>query len=352
MSEAATSARSAGRQRPLAVTMGDPAGIGVEITLKAWRDRRELDIPPFVFFADPDVVAATALQLGIDVPIRIVNDLSQGPEAFQSSLPLRPVACAFEVKPGLADPRNGAAVISAIEMASDAALDGSVAAIVTNPIAKHVLYDAGFAYPGHTEFLGALATRRYPAAQYRPVMMLASDELRVVPLTVHMPLSEVPGRITSNLIVETATAVALALRTDFGIATPRVAIAGLNPHAGESGAIGREEVEIIAPAIVELMAQGLAVTGPHSADTLFHAEARARYDVVIAMYHDQALIPLKTLAFDSGVNVTIGLPFIRTSPDHGTAFDIAGRGIASAASLIASLELAARMAARRRRSGE
>lgn len=352
MTEQTVIGGSTAPRRPLAVTMGDPAGVGVEITLKAWRDRNEFDVPPFVFFADPDVVTATASRLGIDAPIRIVNDLAQGSQAFQSSLPLRPVACAFEAKPGIADPRNGAAVVGAIELATNAALDGVVSAVVTNPIAKHVLYSAGFAYPGHTEFLGALALRRYPAASYRPVMMLASDELRVVPLTVHVPLADVPGLITSKLIVETAISVAHALQMDFGIASPRIAIAGLNPHAGEAGSIGREEVEIIEPAITELMAQGIAVSGPSSADTLFHPAARARYDAVIAMYHDQALIPLKTLSFDSGVNVTIGLPFVRTSPDHGTAFDIAGRGVASATSLIASLELAARMAERRRRSSE
>jgi 4-hydroxythreonine-4-phosphate dehydrogenase len=218
---------------------------------------------------------------------------------------------------------------------------------VTNPIAKSVLYAAGFAHPGHTEFLAALGERHAPGRRFHPVMMLAAPELRIVPLTVHIPLAEVPRAISRGLIFETVRTTWDALRRDFAIAQPRIAVTGLNPHAGEGGAIGAEERQVIAPAILELQSEGLTVTGPHPADTLFHAAARRGYDAVIAMYHDQALIPVKTLAFDTAVNVTLGLPFVRTSPDHGTAFDIAGQGRASPESLIAALKLAHDIAARR-----
>jgi 4-hydroxythreonine-4-phosphate dehydrogenase len=228
-----------------------------------------------------------------------------------------------------------------------AVVRGDAAALVTNPIAKAVLYGAGFKHAGHTEFLASLAEAREPGRRYHPVMMLAADELKVVPLTVHIPLADVARSITRPAIEDTVRVLWDALRRDFGLEAPRIAVAGLNPHAGEGGSLGREEEDIIIPAIRELRSEGLPVTGPHSADTLFHAEARARYDAVLCMYHDQALIPLKTLAFDRGVNVTLGLPFVRTSPDHGTAFDIAGTGTARPDSLIASLRLADTIAARR-----
>jgi len=333
--------------RPLAITMGDPAGIGPEITVKAWRDCSDLGLPPFAVFADPDVLLSAASAAGIPIEIQITDNVGAAARTFADALPVVPVRCAAEVKPGFGDKRNAAAVIASIEAATRAVVEGDACALVTNPIAKHVLHDAGFAHPGHTEFLGVLAERRFPGRNWRPVMMLASDELRVVPVTIHVPLAEVPRLVTIDLIVETVTILAAALRSDFGVARPRIAVAGLNPHAGEAGAIGREEIETIAPAVAALIARGLSVSGPHSADTLFHAAARTTYDAVVAMYHDQALIPLKTLAFDRGVNITLGLPFVRTSPDHGTAFNIAGRNRASPASLIASLELAARMAARR-----
>jgi 4-hydroxythreonine-4-phosphate dehydrogenase len=261
-----------------------------------------------------------------------------------------PIPLARPVEPGRPDPANGAAVIAAIEQATAAVVRGEAAAVVTNPIAKGVLYKAGFTHPGHTEFLADLASRLVGNGPWRPVMLLASDELRVVPLTIHIPLAEVPKALSQELIVETACILNDALVRDFGLGVerrPRIAVTGLNPHAGEDGAMGTEEQTIIAPAIASLRQQGLDVTGPHPADTLFHAEARAGYDAVIAMYHDQALIPIKTLAFDRAVNVTLGLPFVRTSPDHGTAFDIAGTGKASAASLSAALDLAAQMAANR-----
>jgi len=236
-------------------------------------------------------------------------------------------------------------VIAAIERAVAEVAAERAAAIVTCPIAKSTLYASGFAHPGHTEFLGALAERHYPGSQPTPVMMLASEELRVVPLTVHVPLADVPRLVTAQRIAEVAHVTARDLAHRFGVARPRLAVAGLNPHAGEDGTLGREEVEVIRPAIAALRSEGLDISGPHSGDTLFHAAARRRYDAAICMYHDQALIPLKTLAFDTGVNVTLGLPFVRTSPDHGTAFDIAGSGRAEAASLVAALHMAARMAA-------
>jgi 4-hydroxythreonine-4-phosphate dehydrogenase len=244
---------------------------------------------------------------------------------------------------GRPDPAFASATIESIERAVGYVRSGEASAIVTNPIAKHVLYEAGFRFPGHTEFLGALAAQWGERAQ--PVMMLWSRELSVVPVTIHIPLADAPGALTRELIASTARIVAADLHDRFGIARPRLAIAGLNPHAGEGGAMGREEIETIGPAIAELRAEGLDVSGPHPADTMFHAAARARYDVALTMYHDQGLIPIKTLAFDTGVNVTLGLPFIRTSPDHGTAFDIAGKGLANPTSLIEAARLAARLAA-------
>jgi len=257
------------------------------------------------------------------------------------------VALRSEAHPGRPDTSNAAAVIASIEAAVAAVALGEASAVVTNPIAKSVLYAAGFAHPGHTEFLGVLATRHHPGHKYHPVMMLACDALKVVPLTVHIALADVPRAVTRALIFDTVRITWDALRFDFGIDAPRIAVAGLNPHAGESGTIGREDEDVVGPAVRELRRQGLAITGPHPADTLFHAEARKTYDAVLCMYHDQALIPLKTIAFDTGVNITLGLPFVRTSPDHGTAFDIAGSGRARPESLIASLKLAEVMAGRR-----
>jgi 4-hydroxythreonine-4-phosphate dehydrogenase len=266
-----------------------------------------------------------------------------------TQLPVLHVPGAVASVPGRPDARNGRAVIAAIDLAVSAVMRGDASAVVTNPIAKHVLHETGFRHPGHTEYLGALAAQHRPGRQIMPVMMLAAEEpvIRVVPLTVHEPISRVPGLITAALIIETARITHTALVEQFGIAHPRIAMAGLNPHAGEHGSIGTEDRDIIAPAIAALRAEGLTVSGPHSADTLFHGSARTTYDAVIAMYHDQALIPIKTLAFDTGVNLTLGLPFVRTSPDHGTAFDIAGRGVASPSSLIAALKMAARLGAQR-----
>jgi 4-hydroxythreonine-4-phosphate dehydrogenase len=334
---------------PLALTMGDPAGIGIEITLAAWRGRTGLSLPAFCLFGDAEVVAGRAIQCGIDVPVCRVSSLQEAAACFPAQLPVWHVPGAAASVPGKPDARNGRAVIAAIDLAVSAVVRGDAAALVTNPIAKHVLHESGFRHPGHTEYLGALAAEHNPGRTFTPVMMLAADDplIRVVPLTVHEPIARVPGLITQALIIETTRITHRALVEQFGIARPRIAIAGLNPHAGEHGSIGTEDRDIIAPAIARLLAAGLAVSGPHSADTLFHGPARATYDAVIAMYHDQALIPIKTLAFDTGVNLTLGLPFVRTSPDHGTAFDIAGRGTASPSSLIAALKMAAALGAKR-----
>jgi 4-hydroxythreonine-4-phosphate dehydrogenase len=292
--------------------------------------------------ADLDVMRSTAARLGADVPIA-AGAPEEAAAAFDRALPLVPVPAGIAVEPGRPEPESAAGTIAAIETAVALTRAGRAAAVVTNPIAKHVLHAAGFPHPGHTEFLAALAAERGMAPP-RPVMMLWSDELAVVPVTVHVALAEVPRLLTVELIVETGRIVARDLRIRFGVAAPRLALAGLNPHAGENGSLGGEDRDVVAPAVAQLQAEGIDARGPYPADTMFHARARAGYDVALAMYHDQALIPIKTIAFDDGVNVTLGLPFIRTSPDHGTAFDIAGRGVARPDSLIAALKLAARLA--------
>lgn len=332
---------------PLALTMGDPAGIGLEITLQAWSERSRWCLPPFALIGDAQALRERARLIGIEVKVVEIASLAEAAAQFGVALPVLNVSLAVTSQPGRPDSANGQAVIAAIEAATAAVSRGYASAVVTNPIAKNVLYAAGFAHPGHTEFLAVLAQQHFPGRIYHPVMMLASADLRVVPLTVHIPLSTVSASITGSLIVETAEIMAAALQSDFGITNPRIAVAGLNPHAGESGAIGCEDRDIITPAIAQLRAAGLTMSGPHSADTLFHAAARRGYDAVLCMYHDQALIPIKTLAFDTGVNVTLGLPFVRTSPDHGTAFDIAGKGVASPRSLIEALRMAADHAANR-----
>jgi 4-hydroxythreonine-4-phosphate dehydrogenase len=346
MADESGAGRLAGR--PIALTMGDPAGIGPDITLMAWLRRDADKLPPFAFLGDASLLASRARQLGLAVPFATLSDIGEAPQAFPNALPVLPCPLAVEVRSGQPTPEAAAAVIAAIETGVTLALNGAAAAVVTNPIAKHILAAAGFAHPGHTEFLGALAKLRgLPAT---PVMMLCGAGLRVVPVTIHIPLASVPGVLTTDLIVETARITARDLQRYFGIAAPRLALTGLNPHAGENGMLGAEDQAVIVPAIEALRASGLHVSGPHPADTLFHARARQGYDAALAMYHDQALIPLKTLAFDEGVNVTLGLPFIRTSPDHGTAFDIAGTGAAHPDSLIAALRLAASMAAQATRT--
>lgn len=335
---------------PLAVTMGDPAGIGLELTAMAWHRRQAERIPPFVLYGCAAALGARAAEIGLELPLTVIGDPREAIAIFDTALPVIDIALSKTAAPRVADPVNGGAVIAAIERGVADTAAGRVSAVVTNPIAKSVLYQAGFAHPGHTEFLAELAQRLVRGGPYLPVMMIASDALRVVPLTIHIPLSAVPRAISKDAIIACARIMAHALERDFAIARPRIAVAGLNPHAGEDGSMGREDLDIIAPAIARLRAEGIDVTGPHPADTLFHAQRRATYDAVLAMYHDQALIPAKTLAFDTGVNVTLGLPFVRTSPDHGTAFDIAGTGAASPSSLIAALQLAWRMSEARARA--
>ncbi len=342
------SASAPERALPLAVTMGDPAGIGPEIVLKAYSRRGDRGLSAFTVYGCPKTLAERARLIGIDVEIIEVASPAEAMALFGSKLPVVPIAVAREVKPGVPLADNAMGTISAIEQAVRAVVAGEASAVVTAPIAKAVLYAAGFVHPGHTEFLAALAGSLVPSKRYHPVMMLASDLLRVVPVTIHVPVSDVPRALSRRLLYETINITWRSLKSDFGIDEPRVAVAGLNPHAGEGGTIGREDIDLIAPAIEELRREGLSVTGPHSADTLFHANARKTYDAAVCMYHDQALIPIKTLSFDTGVNITLGLPFVRTSPDHGTAFDIAGKGIASPDSMIAAIRMAADLAERRR----
>jgi 4-hydroxythreonine-4-phosphate dehydrogenase len=325
---------------PLALTMGEPAGIGGEIALKAWLMRGE-GVPAFFAIDDPARLEALARDLGWNVPVRTIAAPREAAERFSEALPVLAQPLAHAVTPGRCDAANAPAVIAAIDRAVALARAGDAAAIVTNPINKKCLYAAGFRHPGHTEYLAELA------GGAQPVMMLACPGLRVVPITIHLPLREVVAQLTPEAIIAAGRITAADLKRNFGIERPVLAVAGLNPHAGESGSIGREEIEIIGPALAVLRNEGIAVEGPFPADSLFHAAARRRYDAVLCMYHDQALIPLKTIDFDGGVNVTLGLPFIRTSPDHGTAFDIAGRGVANPTSLIAALKLAGEMAARR-----
>ncbi|HMN37838.1 MAG TPA: 4-hydroxythreonine-4-phosphate dehydrogenase PdxA [Hyphomicrobium sp.] len=332
-----------GSRLPLALTMGDPAGIGPEIVLKAWAARVENALSPFVYYGDDRVLAARAQAIGIKAPVAVVSDPSRAADCFDTALPVSRIEVAAPVQPGKPDGANAPAVIAAIERAVADVAQGRVRAVVTAPIAKSVLYGAGFKYPGHTEFLAALARQHWRHETIQPVMMLACDTLRVVPATIHVPLKDVPPLITPALLCDTVQITWHALQRQFGISKPRIAVTGLNPHAGENGSIGREDIDVIAPVIQALRAAGLDVTGPHPADTLFHAEARRRYDAAVCMYHDQALIPIKTLAFDEGVNVTLGLPFVRTSPDHGTAFDIAARGCGRATSIIEALKLAGRL---------
>jgi 4-hydroxythreonine-4-phosphate dehydrogenase len=327
--------------RPLALTLGEPAGIGPDITFQAWRARAELELPPFYLIADPEFVMRRARHMGLDVPIAAVEPAAAA-AAFASALPVVDVGVPISAEPGRPDQSSAPAAIAAIRRAVADVGEGSASAVVTNPVAKNVLYRSGFAEPGHTEYLARLSAEATGVAAH-PVMMLWSPELAVVPVTIHLPLKDIFARLTGELVVETGRIVARDLRERFGIARPRLAVAGLNPHAGEEGALGDEDLSMVRPAVERLKAEGIDARGPLPADSMFHAAARASYDAALAMYHDQALIPIKTLAFDHAVNVTLGLPFVRTSPDHGTAFDIAGSGRADPSSLIAALRLAARL---------
>lgn len=325
----------------LAVTMGEPAGIGGELTLKAWLARRQQGGRAFFALDDPQRLAAIALSLDLAVPIREIARPADAQAVFGSALPVLPIRLRGPSRAGHPDPVNAPATLEAIERGARLALTGQIAGVVTNPLQKKTLQDAGFRHPGHTEFLAELA------GGVDVAMMLACPELRVVPVTIHLSLADAVRALDVDKIVRAGRLTAKGLGTLFGIARPRLAVAGLNPHAGEQGAMGDEEIRVIAPAIEALKRDGIAVSGPAPADTLFHAAARRAYDAAICMYHDQALIPIKTVDFAGGVNVTIGLPFVRTSPDHGTALDIAGSGRADPTSLLAAIAMADDMARRR-----
>jgi 4-hydroxythreonine-4-phosphate dehydrogenase len=329
--------------RPLAVTSGEPAGIGPDITFAVWARRAELNIPAFYLVADPEFLSRRAKHLGLEIPIEIVEPAG-AVATFARALPVVALDIAATAEPGRPDATSAPAAIASIDRAVADVIDGKAAAVVTNPVAKSVLYKSGFAEPGHTEYLAKLSFERTGTPAW-PVMMLWSPEVAVVPVTIHVPYKDVPPRLTRDLIFETGRVVARDLTARFGIAKPRLAVAGLNPHAGEDGTLGKEDSTVVRPAIERLIADGIDARGPLPADTMFHAAARNTYDVALCMYHDQALIPIKTLAFDHAVNVTLGLPFVRTSPDHGTAFDIAGTGKADPSSLVAALRLAAKLAA-------
>ncbi len=336
------------RNAPIALTLGDPAGIGPEIALRAWQALRAESGLCFFILSDEQHLAQAAQALHLDVPLARITRAGEASAAFVQALPVMPLENAVRARPGIPDSAAAPAVIESIERAVALARAGEASCVATNPIAKHVLYEAGFRHPGHTEFLAALCADEGTtdgAHPPRSVMMLWSEGLAVVPVTVHIPLAAVPAALTRDLIVETGRIVAHDLRRRFRMDAPRLAVAGLNPHAGESGTMGREEIDVIAPAVAQLQSEGIDARGPYPGDTLFHARARSSFDAVLCMYHDQALIPIKTIAFDDAVNVTLGLPFLRVSPDHGTAFDIAGKGMARPDSLIAALRLGARLIA-------
>ncbi len=330
-----------GPDLPLALTMGEPGGIGPDVILAAWSRRHEYRLPPFYCLANAALLAARARQMGIMVPIESLSP-GDATAAFDRVLPVVQLDAAVAASAGRLDPANAAAVIESIGRAVGDVRSGLASAVVTAPINKKSLYDAGFQHPGHTEFLGTLSAA-WTGAPARPVMMLAGPDPKVVPVTIHIPLREVAAALSDALIVETGRIVANDLKRRFAVPAPRISVAGLNPHAGEGGALGDEDERIIRPAVAALKREGIAAFGPVSADSMFHAAARGGYDAALCMYHDQALIPAKTLSFSETVNVTLGLAFVRTSPDHGTALDIAGSGKADPSSLAAALRLAAEL---------
>jgi 4-hydroxythreonine-4-phosphate dehydrogenase len=328
--------------KPLALTSGEPAGIGPDIAITAWSRRNELGLPPFYLLGDRDFFEGRAKTLGLK--IKLADGRPEDASAqFASALPVVATGQVATAGPGAPDATSADAALASIRQAVDHVRSGRASAVVTNPIAKSVLYRAGFRHPGHTEFLAELAANGGAAPQ--PVMMLWSPALAVVPVTIHLSVRDALAQLSTDLIVSTARIAVADLKARFGLARPRLAVSGLNPHAGEDGSLGMEDIEMVAPAVEILRREGIHARGPLPADTMFHPAARKTYDCAICMYHDQALIPIKTIAFEDAVNVTLGLPFIRTSPDHGTAFDIAGTGRANPSSLVAALRLAARMAA-------
>lgn len=325
----------------LAIAMGDPAGVGPEIIAKSWVVRTLRSLPPFAMVGDAGAVARVW-----DGPIEVIDDIAEAPVVFDRALPVLAVEPTGDVVPGTATISGARAALSALECAIALAQRGAAKALVTGPVSKAQLYGIGFNQPGQTEFVA----ERCGVAAEDAVMMLAGPSLRVVPLTAHVPLAAVPSLLSVDLLVTKARTTATALRRDFGIAAPRLAFAGVNPHAGESGTIGREEIDILEPAIAQLRAEGIDATGPFAADTLFHARARKHYDAALCCYHDQALVPIKTLHFDEGVNMTLGLPIVRTSPDHGTAFNLAGSDRAHPGAMIAAIAMAGQAADRRARA--
>ncbi|MCW5750925.1 MAG: 4-hydroxythreonine-4-phosphate dehydrogenase PdxA [Alphaproteobacteria bacterium] len=331
---------------PLALSMGEPAGIAPEITLKAWIARREERLAPFFFIGDPAVLTDAAASLGLTLPLVEIARPAEAPALFDRALPVLPVALPERAQAGHLDPRNSPAVLRAIDVAVEFCRAGEASGLVTNPIHKKALQDAGFRHPGHTEYLAELCGGMHP------LMLFDSALLRVAPVTIHVPLREAISMLNRDLLLVSARLAAASLRQDFGVKSPRIAVAGLNPHAGEQGSLGREDLDVIAPAVEAMRAEGIDAFGPLPPDAMFHAAARQRYDLALCMYHDQALIPLKTLDFDGAVNVTAGLPIVRTSPDHGTALDIAGRGSASPRSLIAAIRCAAGIAHQRAGAGK
>jgi 4-hydroxythreonine-4-phosphate dehydrogenase len=328
---------------PIAISMGEPAGIGPDLILRLFAERTAVGLPPFVVFGNAGFLAARAARLGLGVAIEATAP-ADATAAFARALPVADIEGLVGDRPGDPSPVSAAVVVDAIAEATRAVLSGGCRALVTAPIHKHALHRAGFDYPGHTEYLAALCANG--GRPRLPVMMLLHEDLRVVPLTIHVPLRDVPRLVTAELLTTTVRTVVHDLRQRFGIEEPRIGVTGLNPHAGEGGSIGSEDLDVIAPAVTGLRQEGLAVEGPMPGDTLFHPPHWRRYDAIVAMYHDQALIPIKTVAFDAAVNMTLGLPIVRTSPDHGTAFDLAGTGQGSTASFLAALRLADRLTGR------
>jgi 4-hydroxythreonine-4-phosphate dehydrogenase len=323
---------------PIAISLGDPAGIGPEVLAKCWDNRSGFNLPPFVAIGDPRSVEAVW-----DGPIELITDPRQADSAFDLGLPMLQLAAADSDVPGHPSIAGAHCSLDALEIAVGLARSGSASAVVTGPVSKEQLYAIGFAHPGQTEFVA----ERCGVAASNVAMMLAGPTLRTVPATTHVAFADVQSRLSQSLVEARARAVLRGLQRNFAIAEPRLAIAGLNPHSGEGGALGREEIEMIQPAIAALADEGWRVTGPHPADTLFHASARAGYDAALCMYHDQALIPVKALHFEDAVNVTLGLPIVRTAPDHGTAFDIAGQDRADPRPMAAAIRMAADCAANR-----
>ncbi len=331
--------------QPLALTMGDPAGIGPDITLQAWCERNATGLPAFIVLGDPELFSSRARELDLEVPIQKVSNLQDACACFREALPVYPLHLPIQVDAGMPEAASAAVILEAIDIGVAWTRTGKASALVTNPINKKLLSETGFPHPGHTEYLAELCAEKGTIP--RPVMLLTGGGLRVVPVTVHIPLKDVSAALTEQSIIETVEITAHDLRESFQIPSPRIGVTGLNPHAGEEGTLGQEEIETIAPAIEKLKRRGLDVSGPLPADAVFQERLRQSYDVLIAMYHDQALIPVKTLAFDRTVNVTLGLPIIRTSPDHGTAYELAGTGKANPGSLVESLRLAQSLSSRK-----